>query len=64
VIPDLDIWRTANPLANGVKFGRKSKLTAQQKQEAIRRRDIEGETVRDIARNYNVSHSTISGLIA
>ena len=30
--------------------------------EAIRRRDDQGETVREIARSYNVSHSTISRL--
>jgi DNA invertase Pin-like site-specific DNA recombinase len=50
---------TANP---GVKLGRKPKLTDHQKREAIRRRD--GETVREIARSYNVSHSTISRLAA
>lgn len=32
--------------------------------EAIRRRDLDGETVREIARSYNVSHSTISRLTA
>jgi DNA invertase Pin-like site-specific DNA recombinase len=48
--------------ARGVKLGRKPKLTDHQKREAIRRRDIEGETVREIARSYNVSHSTISRL--
>jgi DNA invertase Pin-like site-specific DNA recombinase len=48
--------------ARGVKLGRKPKLTDHQKREAIRRRDINGETVRDIARSYNVSHSTISRL--
>jgi hypothetical protein len=32
--------------------------------EAIRRRDRDGETVREIARSYNVSHSTISRLTA
>src|SRR6516225_3194960 len=48
--------------ARGVKMGRKPKLTDHQKREAIRRRDIDGETVRDIARSYNVSHSTISRL--
>jgi hypothetical protein len=37
-------------------------LTEHQKREAIRRRDIDGETVRDIARSYNVSHGTISRL--
>ncbi len=30
--------------------------------EAIRRRDAKGEPVREIARTYNVSHSTISRL--
>jgi DNA invertase Pin-like site-specific DNA recombinase len=48
--------------ARGVKMGRKPKLTDHQKREAIRRRDIDGEPVREIARSYNVSHSTISRL--
>jgi DNA invertase Pin-like site-specific DNA recombinase len=47
--------------ARGVKLGRKPKLTEHQRREAIRRRE-EGERVRDIARSYNVSHSTISRL--
>lgn len=38
----------------GVKLGRKPKLTAHQKREAIRRRDVDGETVREIARSNNV----------
>jgi len=50
--------------ARGVKLGRKPKLTDHQKREAIRRRDVDGETVREIARSYNVSHSTISRLIS
>ncbi len=50
--------------ARGVKLGRKPKLTAHQKREAIRRRDYDGEPVREIARSYNVSHSTISRLAA
>ena len=50
--------------ARGVKLGRKPKLTDHQKREAIRRRDVDGETVREIARSYNVSHSTISRLTA
>jgi DNA invertase Pin-like site-specific DNA recombinase len=50
--------------ARGVKLGRKPKLTEHQKREAIRRRDRDGETVREIARSYNVSHSTISRLVA
>jgi DNA invertase Pin-like site-specific DNA recombinase len=48
--------------ARGVKLGRKPKLTDHQKREAICLRDHEGETVREIARSYNVSHSTISRL--
>jgi DNA invertase Pin-like site-specific DNA recombinase len=47
--------------ARGVKLGRKPKLTEHQRREAIRRRE-EGERVRDIARSYNVSHSTNSRL--
>jgi DNA invertase Pin-like site-specific DNA recombinase len=50
--------------ARGVKLGRKPKLTEHQKREAIRRRDRDGEPVRDIARTYNVHHSTISRLPA
>jgi DNA invertase Pin-like site-specific DNA recombinase len=48
--------------ARGVKMGRKPKLTARQIREAIKRRDTKGEPVREIARTYNVSHSTISRL--
>jgi DNA invertase Pin-like site-specific DNA recombinase len=47
--------------ARGVKMGRKPKLTDHQQREAIKRRD-EGEPVREIARSYAVSHSTISRL--
>ena len=47
--------------ARGVKMGRKPKLTPHQIKEALRRRD-EGEPMREIARSYNVSHSTISRL--
>jgi DNA invertase Pin-like site-specific DNA recombinase len=50
--------------ARGVKMGPKFKLTAHQQREAIRRRDAKGEPVREIARTYNVSHSTISRLKA
>jgi DNA invertase Pin-like site-specific DNA recombinase len=50
--------------ARGVKLGRKPKMTEHQKREAIRRRDRDGEPVREIARSYNVSHSTISRLTA
>jgi DNA invertase Pin-like site-specific DNA recombinase len=47
--------------AKGVRFGRKRKLTVHQRQEAIVRRAA-GETLVDIGRSYNVSHSTISRL--
>src|SRR5580658_8990725 len=50
--------------AKGVKFGRKPKLTAHQQREAIRRRDKDGETLRSIARSYDVSAATISRLEA
>ena len=50
--------------ARGVKLGRKPKPTDHQKREAIRRRDQDGEPVREIARSYNVYHSTISRLTA
>ena len=49
--------------ARGVRFGRKLKLTAHQRQEAIARRDA-GEALTEIARSYAVSHSTISRLMA
>jgi DNA invertase Pin-like site-specific DNA recombinase len=48
--------------ARGVKLGRKPKLTDHQKREAIKRRGSGEETLADIARSYNVSHSTISQL--
>jgi DNA invertase Pin-like site-specific DNA recombinase len=51
----------ARAIARGVKLGRKPKLTAHQRREALRRRD-NGEPVREIARTFNVSHSTISRL--
>ena len=44
-----------------MKLGRKPKLTLHQQQEVIHRRDC-GEPIREIARSYNVSHSTISRL--
>ena len=53
----------ARAKARGVKLGRRPKLTSHQKGEAIRRRDS-GESLTDIARSYNVSHSTISRLTA
>jgi DNA invertase Pin-like site-specific DNA recombinase len=47
--------------SRGMRLGRKPKLTPHQQQEARRRRD-HGEPIRDIARSFNVSHSTISRL--
>jgi DNA invertase Pin-like site-specific DNA recombinase len=47
--------------SKGVVMGRKPKLTHHQQQEAIARREA-GEALVDIARTYNVSHSTISRL--
>ena len=48
--------------ARGVKMGRKPKLTPHQQKEANKRRD-QGEAIREIARSFNVSHSTISRLL-
>ena len=53
----------ARAKARGVKLGRPPKLTPHQIREAIERRD-NGEALADIARTYNVSHSTISRLKA
>lgn len=47
--------------ARGVVMGRRPKLTSHQRREAITRREA-GEILMDIARSYNVSHSTISRL--
>ena len=49
--------------ARGVHMGRPPKLTKHQKKEALKRRDA-GEPTREIARMFNVSHSTISRLEA
>jgi len=51
----------ARAQARGVRFGRRPKLTAHQHHEAIARRAA-GEPLIEIARTYNVSHSTISRL--
>jgi hypothetical protein len=49
-------------VARGVKMGPKPKLTPHQVNEALARRDAGEETLREIARSYNVSDSTISRL--
>jgi DNA invertase Pin-like site-specific DNA recombinase len=51
----------ARAIREGVKFGRKPKLTAHQRREALKRRES-GETLVAIGKSYNVSHSTISRL--
>jgi len=45
----------------GVRLGRKPKLTAHQRREALARRAA-GEPLAEIARSYDVHHSTISRL--
>ena len=57
----LQIGRRLRCLMGWVCAGRKPKLTDHQRREAIKRRD-RGETTADIARSYNVHHSTISRL--
>jgi len=49
--------------ARGEILARKPKLTGHQRREAIARREA-GEVLIEIARSYNVSHSTISRLKA
>ena len=49
--------------ARGVRFGRKPKLTAHQRREAVARREA-GEPLTEIAKTFGVSHSTISRLKA
>jgi DNA invertase Pin-like site-specific DNA recombinase len=48
-------------MANGVKFGRKPKLSEYQRQEALKRR-ADGETLASIAKSYAVDISMISRL--
>jgi DNA invertase Pin-like site-specific DNA recombinase len=50
--------------ARGVKLGPKFKLTPHQCKEALARKDSGKESQTEIARSYNVSHSTISRLSA
>jgi DNA invertase Pin-like site-specific DNA recombinase len=54
----------ARAKARGVKLGRKFKLTLHQRKEALARRERGKESQTEIARSYNVSHSTISRLTA
>jgi DNA invertase Pin-like site-specific DNA recombinase len=50
--------------ARGVKLGRPFKLTPHQRKEARARKESGKESQSEIARSYNVSHSTISRLSA
>src|ERR1700751_5131279 len=52
----------ADAKAKGVKFGRMPTLTPHQQKEAISCPAWNGETLRSIARNYNVSPQTFSRL--
>jgi hypothetical protein len=54
--------RPRSAKANGVKMGRKPKLTDHQKREAVKRRDHGEETLAEIGRSYTVSGWTISRL--
>src|SRR6266853_5188342 len=51
----------ARAKARGVRLGRRPKLTPHQRREALSRR-ANGEPLTEIARSYNVSHTTISRL--
>ncbi len=51
----------ADAKAKGVKFGRKPKLTPHQQREAVRRRDVDGETLRSIGRSYMSVHRRFRG---
>ena len=48
-------------MANGVKFGRRPKLTAHQRAEALKRLAA-GETLASVARSFNVAISTVWAL--
>jgi DNA invertase Pin-like site-specific DNA recombinase len=50
-------------MQQGVRFGRKPKLSPFQAAEAVRRREA-GETLTAIGRSYGVSHTTISRVMA
>jgi DNA invertase Pin-like site-specific DNA recombinase len=51
----------ARAKAAGVHMGRPPKLTPHQRREALARRDA-GETLTEIARTFDVSHTTIGRL--
>jgi IS30 family transposase len=63
VTPNAAASRRKREFCKRHRNARNAKLTLRQKREAIRRRDKGKETAREIARSYNVSHSTISRLL-
>jgi DNA invertase Pin-like site-specific DNA recombinase len=54
----------ARAVKNGVKLGRKPKLTPHQIREVVRRRHVVGESLTGIARSFNVNHTTIMRIVA
>ena len=54
----------ARAVKNGVKLGRKPKLTPHQIREVIERRQIHGESLTGIARSFNVNHTTTMRIVA
>ncbi|MDI2076506.1 DNA invertase Pin-like site-specific DNA recombinase [Bradyrhizobium japonicum] len=50
-------------LSEGKRFGRPTRLSGHQQEEAIKRH-ADGESVVDLARSYGVHHSTISRLVS
>lgn len=54
-------YAKAKAKAKSVHMGRPPKLTPHQRREAIARKDA-GETLRDIARTFGVSHTTIGNI--
>ena len=57
-------WDPLDSKARGVKLGRKPELTLHHRKHALARREHGKESMTDIARSYNVSHSAISRLRA
>lgn len=53
----------ARAKARGVHMGRQSKLLPYQRKEVLRRREA-GDSLHEIARSYNVSHTTIMRVIS
>jgi DNA invertase Pin-like site-specific DNA recombinase len=54
----------ARAARNGVKLGRKPKLTPHQIREVARRRQFNGKSLTGIAVSFNVNHTTIMRIVA